>query len=553
MKAIDGILIVVTGAAIGLGVGFALRSKPQSPSSSSSWTSSISPTTDARAKPFTSRTAASAADDSPLATQLQRDLSLSSGVTRWLYWLEALEKAGPADFPRLVRLAQGNSTALRFVAARWVEVDPRHMFETIAAAAKDRRAFPADELAQTLFAEWPKRDLEGVIAALNEPDNRLGSRSGWRMTVATAVFDKDVERGLRLMSEWNIENYGPNMKSVAKWAGANPRHAAEFALEHSAGYASRLTMETIGKEWAKTDPGAALAFATSRPGELGSTLATAALKEWAGRNLQEAGEWLVTTDDRTRNRLSPVFVEAWAKQDANGALAWCESNLTGSTLVQSVAGVLKGAAGKDVASASAMVTAMYPSPARAEAAAAVAEKAFPGYSPTGKPVAPETLAWLVTLDGDSLKRVLDRIHWRWSESDPKSLADFLATTPSEHISSHLYSSLARNMARKDPAEALAWASQLPTQHAAEAGRDAFNEWLRTQPETALKWLNGLGGDDPRRESYFRSFIQILAYDPQAPAQVAQLTPAERATARDLVQSMTLPEDRRTRLLGMLRQ
>src|SRR5256885_8587467 len=44
-------------------------------------------------------------DDSPLATKLERELSMSSGVTRWLYWLDALEKAAPGDFPRLVRLA----------------------------------------------------------------------------------------------------------------------------------------------------------------------------------------------------------------------------------------------------------------------------------------------------------------------------------------------------------------------------------------------------------------------------------------------------------------
>lgn len=552
MKVIHGISIVVAGAAVGLAVGFVLRSKPASSSSSFSSSPATSPST-TRAKFFPSKITSPVPDDSPLATQLERDLSLSSGVTRWLYWLEALEKAGPADFPRLARMAQGNPTALRFVAARWAEVAPRHMFDTIKAARKDGRGFPVNELSQVLLTEWPKNDLEGAITALSEPDNRSTLTGSWRMTIASAVFDKDPERGLRLMSEWGVENYGPSMKAVAKWAAENPRHAAEFALAHPAGYASRLTMETIGKEWAKIDPGAALEFARGRPGEPGLVLANAALKEWAARDLAEAGQWLVSTDDRTRNRLSPGLVEVWAKQDAAGALAWCEANLTGSTLAQSVAGVLKGAAAKDIASAAAMVTAMHPSAARAEAAAAVAEKAIPGNSNTRKPVPPETIAWLSTLDGDSLKRAMQQAYWRWLESDPQSLAAFISTAPSDHIPGHVYSAVVRETARKDPIAALAWVNQLRSEQSVELGSEAFSEWISIQPEAALQWLKDLPGSDQRREPFFRRLIQTLAYDVRATVQLPPMSPVERATAREMIQSMSIPADRRTRLLGMLQQ
>ena len=105
-------------------------------------------------------------------------------------------------------------------------------------------------------------------------------------------------------------------------------------LEQPDGYSFRSAMDTIGNEWSRTDPAGALAFATGKPGELGSMLATSVLKEWAGRNLDEAADWLAGTDVRTRNRLSPTFVEAWAKQDAAGALSWCEENLAGSYLAQ---------------------------------------------------------------------------------------------------------------------------------------------------------------------------------------------------------------------------
>jgi hypothetical protein len=341
------------------------------------------------------------------------------------------------------------------------------------------------------------------------------------------------------------------MTAVAKWAAADPRHAAEFALENPAGFASSLTMETIGKQWAKTDPRRALEFASARPGEFGSVLANAALKEWAGRNLNEAAEWLAGADARTRNRLSPAFVETWAKQDATSALTWCASNLGGSSLVQAVGGVLRGAAEKDVAGAAGLVAEMAPSPARAEAAVAVARKWFPEMH-SEKPVKPEAIAWLASLDSDAVKRVVNQVQWGWSVSDPGSMAVFLASASSEQIPTSAYSVLARQMARKNPWEALEWASRLPPDGALGAGGDAFSEWRRSQPEAAMQWLNDLPSTDPRRQPFFQNAIRGLAYELHAAEQLAAMTATERAAARSVIEGMQLPEDRRARLLEALK-
>ena len=101
---------------------------------------------------------------------------MSSGVTRWLYWLEAIEKAVPVDFPPLLRLARGNAAATRLVSDRWIELYPRHVFDTIVAASKEGDGFGARDLAYQLFEEWPKRDPDAAIAALNQPGNfgRMG-------------------------------------------------------------------------------------------------------------------------------------------------------------------------------------------------------------------------------------------------------------------------------------------------------------------------------------------------------------------------------------------
>jgi hypothetical protein len=275
------------------------------------------------------------------------------------------------------------------------------------------------------------------------------------------------------------------------------------------------------------------------------------LKNWAGRNLNEAADWLAGSDASTRNRLSPALVESWAKRDAGGALAWCEANLTGSSLAQAVGGVSKGAAESDVIGASGLVTDMKPSSARAEAAAGVAQKWFPD-SFAGRPVPPEAIEWIKSLDADSVKRVLDQVHFRWEESDPKSMAAFLASTSSDNIPAHVYSSLARTLVHQNPAEALDWTSRLPEDRGLSAGGEAFAEWRRSQPESAMKWLNDLPAADARRQPFFQSAIRSLAYDAQAAEQLAALSVAERATARDVIATMNLPGDRRARLLDALK-
>src|SRR5262245_57297713 len=241
MKILVKFLLVLCAAGLGLGLGFILRGKSVSNGQDVATANADSSTKQLGGKFANSKqiSRAPAVDDSPLATKLERDLSMSRGVTRWLYWLEALEKATLTDLPRLARLAEGNSTIVRLVADRWLELNPRNLFDTVAAMSTTGRGKVWDELANTLFAEWPKRDAEAAIAALNEPGN-LGSRSNWRHNVVTTVFDQDVERGLRLFAEWHIENYGPNMKSVIKWAAADPKHAAEFTLANPTGFASRL-------------------------------------------------------------------------------------------------------------------------------------------------------------------------------------------------------------------------------------------------------------------------------------------------------------------------
>jgi hypothetical protein len=198
-----------------------------------------------------------------------------------------------------------------------------------------------------------------------------------------------------------------------------------------------------------------------------------------------------------------------------------------------------------------LVSEMDPSTARSEAALAVAEKWFPRLA-SGQVVTPEAVQWLASLDGNSVRGVLEKVTWGWSTSDAKSMADFLLNVSSEQAPQHTYRIVAQELARKNPSEALEWASHLPEQQALTAGGAAFAEWRSSQPEAATKWLNGLGAEDPRRQSFFESAIRALAYHPQGAEQFAAMNPTERAQARSAIEKMDMPADRRMRLLEVLK-
>ncbi len=129
-----------------------------------------------------------------------------------------------------------------------------------------------------------------------------------------------------------------------------------------------------------------------------------------------------------------------------------------------------------------------------------AKKWLPRYS-SSDATKPESMAWLSSLDGRSIKRVLDEVAWSWATSDPKSMAAFLTSVSSDAVPKYTDSILAREMARFNPSQALDWAAGLPEPRGLAAGKDAFSDWRRSQPEAAMKWLEALPPTDFRRQAF----------------------------------------------------
>ena len=482
-----------------------------------------------------------------LIAQLKRDLANSSGLTRWLHWVAAIEKAPIEQFLALAELAQGDTAALRLIAMRWVELNPKHLLDTLAERGDRSKNWL---LSEVLFQEWAKRDPEALIKELGVGSS-LGPLRAWRSDAAEQIIRHHPKLGLPLFERWSLGMYTPSMRGVAKWAAEKPREAAEFTMGIRSQYAATAAMEAIGEQWGKVDPRTAISYAEGQENSLGRTLASSILKTWAERDLSAAADWLAQTDENQRNKLSAQVVEQWAKSDPAAALLWCEKNLAGSSLTKAAAGVLRGAAEKDPQGAARLVLAMQPSAARSAAAVEVAAKILPRGEGKVESPTPGTIDWLHSLDPDATRRVLEQAVRYWPNVDVQSMASFLQATLVDQIPSSVYLLVGRNLARTDPEGALEWANQLPEYARLAGGSDAFARWTQSQPENAMRWLNNIPSGDSRRSAYLKTALEYLAYEHNVAERVSALPLLDRRVALDLAKSLDLPPERRERLLSAL--
>ena len=164
-----------------------------------------------------------------------------------------------------------------------------------------------------------------------------------------------------------------------------------------------------------------------------------------------------------------------------------------------------------------------------------------------KPIRPEIIQWLSGLDNESICHALDRIHWSWTENDPRSMAsflgEFLKRCPPENVSPRIPAQLINRLARVNPAEALDLAGHWPTANGIAAGSETFAEWRQRQPEAASKWWSDLPANDARREPFMMNALEeVLDMEEPTAAQFAKLTDAERKMVRQLVERMGSTQD-----------
>jgi hypothetical protein len=454
--------------------------------------------------------------EGPLATAYRS----ATGAKRWLLLVSAAEHATAAEMSTLIRIARDDSAAVRMIAARWAELDPVGMFSSLYAdyllPENAKGTLPSRWiLSDVLFEQWSKSDLPAAVKALKDvPD--FSGRESLRMSLASQALKLDPEMGLRLMGEWNIRNYLPDMKSVAAWAARDPQHAAEAVLKSGAGYGAQEALKQVGLAWGKSDPAGALRFAATLDPQSRSKLGAEVMRTWAGNDLKSAAAFTAAqTDLAFRAALAPGLVETWGKSDPAGALAWSQENLKGAARTEAISGLIKVAAKANLTTASELVSSMEPGAAQNSACASI----FEAWFAKGAGERDAAFDWLASLpDPAARTAALERVQWDWMWRDPDGVRSFLSGPHGKIASQNMINQVARNQVSKNPEAALKWVDTLPAERASEARRSVLESWLQIRPEGAADYVRGLPSG-PERDTAIRTVSQNLIW--QAPDQLGK--------------------------------
>lgn len=505
MKLLPILSLCVAGAVAGSGLGWILRGATPHQSSAKG----SRPAADDHEAPMlgknSRRPVTKDAPNERAVDELGAELARHTGAMRWLYLLGAADKATAADMPRLLCAIGNDQIALRMLAVRWAELDPRHMFDTLCADAAKHAAggsgvdLSADyQIRQILFEERAKRDKEAAIAALQDRRALPGVES-LRFTLTNTVMKADPARGLKLMTEWSITGFIPDMTGIASWAQRDPRGAADAVMASSMGHAGDDAMKRIGKAWAASDPAAALAFATGKRGLMANHLAQSVVTEWAQRDLDAAIAHVGAQDDSlTKTRLGIPLVEAWAKTDPQSALQWANDNLKGEARAAAAASIVKSMATKDIDSAAHFIAGLESGGVKNRAVNQLVETWL---SKENKPNATAALTWMASLpDADARRHAMDQSAWRLFYAAPEETVAFLNGPQGASASQQLFDFAAQHLAKKNPDSAMQWAAGLPADRRSATQQSVLGEWVSSRPDAALAWVRQLPAGEGRMQS-----------------------------------------------------
>lgn len=507
MKTLPTILLCLTGAATGAGLGWLLRGAVPSVTANVG-TGSSTTAVAATSAPRPPSLSVQSTDDN--ADTLTAELARREGPMRWLYLLGAADQASAADMPALLRAAKGLPGATRLLATRWAELDPQHMFRTLCADYARHRS--GGSLAHDwqvrgpLFETWVKTDREAAIAALNDL-SCLPSVENRRYLMAQQIMESDPARGLKLMDDWNVINAQQfDTHPLTAWVEKNPRAAAESVMQNNHDMVAGKVMQEIGKAWAGQDPEGALAFAIGHRGKNAIRLAQAVISEWARRDLAAATAHVSAQGETlTKAQLASPLIEVWAERDPQAVLAWANEHLRGEVRAAAPIPVMMSMAAQDFDAAAVFVAGLDPGNVKNIAAQLIVETWLgrdwlrSGNGGTDAIAKVEgALQWIASLpEPDARRRATEVASERLATSALDEAMAFLNSPQGASAPQPFFDQAAKRLARKSPESAMQWAEALPPERRLPAQRTVLSEWASSRPEAAQAWVRELPAGEAR--------------------------------------------------------
>lgn len=250
----------------------------------------------------------------------------------------------------------------------------------------------------------------------------------------------------------------------------------------------------VAREWSRTDPAGAMAWAKSLPedsrggaytGLVGGMMAEDPLA--ATRTAKE----LPPGEDR--ERLMGNIAETWGNRDPQAALAWA-ATLEGEEKTEANKKALNGWANKDPKAAAAHLATL-PAAEGDKYLGAIAGR-WANRNPS------EAAAWLTTQpEGDGRKEAMGSVMGSWSETEPEKASAWLVTQPTGGSKDTGIVTLANSQVKSDPEAALTWAATIndPTTRSLQLKANV-RQWARRDNAAASQWVASSPGLTPEERT-----------------------------------------------------
>ena len=269
---------------------------------------------------------------------------------------------------------------------------------------------------------------------------------------------------------------------------------------------------------------------------------------WGQTDPQAALEWVESLDGFEQRLGSNSVLDAWAREDADSAIAWAKENFEGEDNPYFV-GIIHGLAESNLFKATDLMTSLPYGRVRGRAASIVMGK----YWEMGEGVAlhladnlpegsvqnfafgeiaeriakedlPRAVEWVDNMEESEIKvAASEDVAKRWARENPVSASEWVSAMPESESRSESMEEVVRVWAKQDPVATAEWLNQFPSGEFMDEPITAFvREVARKDPENALTWAQSIVDMERRNrvESEVRKIVNRANQKAEAKGKVS---------------------------------
>ena len=332
-------------------------------------------------------------------------------------------------------------------------------------------------------------EIEGYLGALRSGKGKMdGETSLLRRLLLARWTQEDPDAALAsLSSAGGKQAYADAGTVLSTLAAMDPARAAAWLADPENSllrqpWMGAMLSRSIAEQWARQDPDAALAWASSLDPEQRSGAYAGIINNIMESDPQRAAALAMSLDSYDRPKLLGQIAQSWAAQDPAEAVAWANS-LSALDREESLQEALGSWAVSDPSKAAAYVDQM-PEEERAAVVGEVARN-WAQQEPA------EAAEWLGNQpESEGKAGAMGQVMWNWTTSDPEAAANWLGDQPAGPSYDNGVTGLAKaaTHAYDDPSTAVNWASTIENQDLRDRMTNhTLGAWRRQDEQAATSW------------------------------------------------------------------